>query len=114
MTEIISAYYLLQLSAEGHISYIVNPKLNQMRHFRAPSLHFNLRTLGRERIGNATKLTLSDCTIMIPTVWIKKYVKSNDTHNVKINEYWASSIYRKIVDAGGNPKKYKSLMNINF
>jgi hypothetical protein len=95
-------------------SYIINPKLNQMRQFRAPSLDFNLRTRSRERIGNATKLTLSDCTIMIPTVWIKRYAKGTDSHNVRISEYWASTIYRKIVDAGGNPKKYRSLMSINF
>ena len=85
-----------------------------MRQFRPSSLSFNLRTLSRERIGNATKLTLSDCTIMIPTVWIKRYAKGTDSHNVRISEYWASTIYRKILDAGGDPKKYKSLMSINF
>ena len=85
-----------------------------MRQFRPSSLSFSLRTLSRERIGNATKLTLSDCTIMIPTVWIKRYAKGTDSHNVRISEYWASTIYRKILDAGGDPKKYKSLMSINF
>ena len=85
-----------------------------MRQFRPSSLSFNLRTRSRERIGNATKLTLSDCTIIIPTVWIKRYAKGTDSHNVRISEYWASTIYRKILDAGGDPKKYKSLMSINF
>jgi hypothetical protein len=85
-----------------------------MRQFRAQSVDFNLSTHNRERIGNATKLTLSDCTIMIPTVWIRKYTKGTNSYNVRIGEYWASTVYRKIIDAGGNPKKYKSLMSMNF
>jgi hypothetical protein len=87
-----------------------------MRYFRPPALSFTLRTFGRERIGNATKLGLKDCIIMIPTAWIQKYTynKKTNVYGVAISEYWASTIYRKILDAGGDPKKHKSLMNINF
>ena len=85
-----------------------------MRQFRAPSLYFNLPAYGLKRIGNATKLTLSDCTIMIPSAWIRKLTKGPKSHNIKISEYWASTVHGKIVDAGGNPKKYISLMRINF
>lgn len=85
-----------------------------MRQFRAPSLYFSLPVYSLERIGNATKLTLSDCTIMIPSAWIKKLTRGAKSHNIKISEYWASTVCGKIVDAGGNPKKYISLMRINF
>lgn len=87
-----------------------------MRQFRPPSLSFSLRTYRREVVGNATKISLKDCIIMIPTSWIRVYKKDGktDVHYIQLSEYWASTIYRKILDAGGNPKKYKSLMSINF
>jgi len=81
-----------------------------MRIFR-PSYQFSLPYKSRKIVGNATELTLRDCKIMIPTVWIKQRKVVKKQFFAIINEYWAEEIGTKIRVAGGNPKNYKSLQS---
>jgi len=80
-----------------------------MRQFR-PTQHYSLPIKSKTPIGNAYRLELIDCTIIIPQLWVKR-IKRDDKGELRVflTDYFSRVVARKIVDAGGKLGKYKEL-----
>lgn len=81
-----------------------------MRQFYV-NTEFRLHIDRYKEIGRATKLFLSDCSIMIPTVWITRFSKRKKGVTVYIKGYWASEVSIKIKEENGTTGRHKSLLD---
>ena len=81
-----------------------------MRQFYVHS-EFRLHIDRYQEIGRATKLFLSDCSIMVPTVWIMGYLKRKKGLTVYIKGYFASEVSIKIKEENGTTGRHKSLLD---
>lgn len=83
-----------------------------MKQFR-PTQHYSLPIKNKTLIGNAYKLDLIDCSIIIPHLWVKR-TKRDDKGELRVflSDYFSKEVARKIVNAGGKLGRYKELTRL--